>query len=75
MKKTIVRRALYLLDSGTSKCSPKLPLDSRSLTNMLAKAKAEVKTFSENKKGFIFQKVKISKVNGKNNFHKMPLER
>lgn len=75
MKKNIILRVLYLLNSETSKCSPKLPLDSRSLINKLSRAKVEIKTFSKKQKGHIFQKVKRSKVNGKNNFHNMPLER
>lgn len=75
MKKATVLRALYLLNSGTSKCSPKLPLDSVFLINKLARAKVKIKTFSENKYGYIFQKVKRSKVNGKNSFHNKSLER
>lgn len=75
MEKTIIMRTLYPLHSGTSKHSPKLPLDSSALINKLARAKVEMKTVSENKKDTFFQKVKRSKVNRKNNFHHMPLER
>lgn len=74
MKKTIVLRTPYPPNSETSKCSPKFALDSKSLLNKLARAKVEIKTVSENKK-YIFQKVKRSKVNGKNYFHTKPLER
>lgn len=68
MKKTIVLRVLYLLNSGTSKCSPKLPLDSKSLINKLARAKVEIKTFSENKKNIFFKKSKEARSMGKTTF-------
>lgn len=75
MEKTIVLRASYLLNSGTSNYSPKLPLDSRFLINKLARAKVEIKNLFRKQKGYIFQKVKRNKVNGKNYFHNKPLER
>lgn len=75
MKQAIFLRAVYLLNGRTSKWFPKLPLDSRSLINKLARAKVEIKNLFRKQKGYIFQKVKRSKVNGKNNFHNMPLER
>ena len=68
MKKAIVLRALHLLNSRTSRCFPKLPLDSRSLINKLARAKAEIKTFSENKKGTFFKKSRKARSMGKTAF-------
>lgn len=56
MKQAIFLRAVYLLNSRTSKCFPKLLLDSRSLINKLARAKVEIKKPFQKTKGIRFSK-------------------
>ena len=55
-------------NSGTSKYFPKLPLDSRSLIHKLARAKVEIKTFSENQKDTCFKRSREARSIGKTTF-------
>ena len=68
MKQAIFLRAVYLLNSRTSKCFPKLLLDSRSLINKLARAKVEIKNLFRKQKGYIFQRSREARSMGKTTF-------